>query len=107
MPHDTNNRVDIPPEDAGPILDPTFHATRTVRNAETAARARRTQFATIEEFEKWRRSKNFPELSRPDLEAAFARFRGEAPGEKAMLIPDRETRTVSAGDAGVHFGKKL
>lgn len=54
------------------------------KSAEGAVRRRRTQFKSLEEFAAWRRSKNFPALSQADLEAAFARFKGEAPGEKAI-----------------------
>jgi hypothetical protein len=54
------------------------------KSPEAAARARAAQFATLEEFEKWRRSKGMPDLTFCELAWAFARYKGEAPGEKAI-----------------------
>ncbi len=74
MAHDLKNRTDVSPDDPnfrwnGPRTD--------AKNAERAVAGRKFQFATIQEFQAWRASKGFPPLSPEELEACFARFRGE------------------------------
>jgi hypothetical protein len=57
-----------------------------------ALRARNNAFSTLEEFAAWRRSKGMPELDHTNLAWAWARYRGETPGETATLNPILETR---------------
>lgn len=75
------------------------------KSPEAAQRARATQFASLEDFEKWRRSKGMPDLPFCALAWAYAQYKGEAPGEKAVLIPDAETRVVGDGTRENPFRK--
>ena len=49
-----------------------------VKTGEAAAQARKTQFATVEEFAAWRKSKGMPELNHWNLMWAWLRFKGES-----------------------------
>lgn len=62
------------------------------KSPEAAVRARQTQFATIEEFAAWRRSKGMPDLVFTELAWAFARFKGEPTTERAVASPILEHR---------------
>jgi hypothetical protein len=62
------------------------------KSPEAAARARKNQFATIEEFEIWRRSKGFPDLNHWNLVWAWANFKGEPTTERAVANPILERR---------------
>lgn len=62
------------------------------KTPETAALARKNQFATIEEFAAWRRSKGMPDLVFTELAWAFARFKGESVSEQAIANPIVERR---------------
>jgi hypothetical protein len=62
------------------------------KSPEAAARARKNQFKTVEEFAAWRRSKGFPEISYWDLVFAWGSYKGEEPGEQAALNPVLEHR---------------
>jgi hypothetical protein len=81
---DTKNRIDMAPENPGPVLDPTFELVRQPKNAETGIRARCAALETIEAFAAWRASKGFPPLSPSDLKRSFDLFRGNPVYEQAI-----------------------
>jgi hypothetical protein len=62
------------------------------KTPETAALARKNQFASLKEFEEWRRSKGMPDLVFTELAWAYARFRGEPTTEQAVATPIVERR---------------
>lgn len=80
------------PETSSPEFRWNGVSTTGEKTPEAGQRARQTAFATIEEFEKWRRSKGMPELTFCALAWAFARFKGENPGETAVANPVLERR---------------
>jgi hypothetical protein len=101
-PVETENNFFAPP--AGAIAgsataspnDPEFRwqgqKTTGDKSAEAAIEARRAALPTLEAFEKWRRSKGMPELTFCALAWAYAQYKGETPGEKAILVPVSEKR---------------
>src|SRR5258708_9690874 len=63
------------------------------RSPEAALRARRAAITTVEQYVAWLKSHggvDFSKLTQADLEAGLARYRGETPGEKAVLTPALE-----------------
>jgi hypothetical protein len=80
------------------------------KTPDAALRARRAAITTVAQYAAWlmgRGGVDFSKLTQADLEAGFARYRGEAVVETAALSPVRETRTISAGSACAHVLKKL
>jgi hypothetical protein len=99
----TENNLFAPP--AGAIAgsieapassDPNFRwngqRTDLPKTPEVAARARQTQFPDVESFAAWRRAHGMPDLNWENLYMAWLRFRGETPGETAVLNPILERR---------------
>ena len=85
-----NDRTEHSPQD--PHFRYSGARTDYDRSPEAARLRRRTQFDNIQDFAAWRKSHGMPDLSDEDLAECWRQFKGEAPGEKAMLEPILERR---------------